>query len=219
VETESGKLPPYGTDYREHPRVCRLRDLLGRNPDEVLVEIKNCRRGFVDLVMSSDGNYFAVVGIHDDDPDPKRPAVQAYATSTGKELWSPPIRTTSNHGLRIDSTGKIMTLWPEGSKSLTLVEMPSRQLVGTVGFYPTSLSPGNKYQIVQTNHPSSRVTLLQWEDRAILVNFDIDSQSAEHGVPFDAAGSRVAWGNKDGTVIVCDLNEVNRQLATMNLGW
>jgi hypothetical protein len=36
---------------------------------------------------------------------------------------------------------------------------------------------------------------------------------------FSAAGDRVAWGNGDGTVTVCDLEAIRTRLAGIGLGW
>jgi hypothetical protein len=36
---------------------------------------------------------------------------------------------------------------------------------------------------------------------------------------FSAAGDRVAWGNGDGTVTVCDLEAIRTRLSTIGLGW
>jgi hypothetical protein len=36
---------------------------------------------------------------------------------------------------------------------------------------------------------------------------------------FNPSGTHVAWGNVDGTVTVCDIQEVRRRLAAVGLGW
>jgi hypothetical protein len=36
---------------------------------------------------------------------------------------------------------------------------------------------------------------------------------------FNAVGTHVAWGTTDGTVTLCDIQEVRRRLAAIGLGW
>jgi hypothetical protein len=39
------------------------------------------------------------------------------------------------------------------------------------------------------------------------------------GQLFNVAGTHIAWGNADGTVTVCDIQEIRRRLAAVGLGW
>jgi hypothetical protein len=50
------------------------------------------------------------------------------------------------------------------------------------------------------------------------VDLGIDSHT-NSAVEFDAAGRTFAWGTTEGTVYVADLNEVQRRLANVHLGW
>jgi hypothetical protein len=38
-------------------------------------------------------------------------------------------------------------------------------------------------------------------------------------ISFSPDGREVAWGNREGSVSVCDLDEVQRRLAEVDLGW
>ena len=43
--------------------------------------------------------------------------------------------------------------------------------------------------------------------------------SGSDAMKFSQDGNHIVWGNQDGTVTVCDLNEVQRRLAGVGLGW
>lgn len=55
-------------------------------------------------------------------------------------------------------------------------------------------------------------------DKQPLVTLSIDKICTSAGV-FSRDGSRPAWGNQDGTVTVCDLEEIQKRLAGLGLGW
>jgi len=52
-----------------------------------------------------------------------------------------------------------------------------------------------------------------------LVTLGIDMLSVEESATFSGDGTRLAWGNQDGTVTVCDLPEIQRRLAALGFGW
>ncbi len=53
-----------------------------------------------------------------------------------------------------------------------------------------------------------------------LVRLDRDGHcSSGYNFPFDGEGTHLAWGCDDGTVYLCDLQEVRRRLTAMGLGW
>jgi hypothetical protein len=53
-----------------------------------------------------------------------------------------------------------------------------------------------------------------------LVAFAIDGEATDCPQPaFDLAGKWVFWGNIDGTVSACDIEDVGRRLAECGLGW
>jgi hypothetical protein len=50
------------------------------------------------------------------------------------------------------------------------------------------------------------------------LTLDIDDGAAQSPL-FNAKSSQVLWGNKDGTITVCEINEVLRKLAEVGLNW
>jgi hypothetical protein len=58
----------------------------------------------------------------------------------------------------------------------------------------------------------------QGKDRP-LVALDLDETRSTVSNGFGADGRVLTLGTRDGTVLVFDLNEVQRQLATVGLGW
>jgi serine/threonine protein kinase/WD40 repeat protein len=216
AETEGRKFPPSdNVDYKKHPRVCRIRDLLSPEPMEALVEITEFKRDVFIWAVAPDASYFVVEGIADA-AKPLWRTVKAVDTATGKkELLSiaAPVPTDGHHlAARIDPTGKTVSVafqhQPTG-----LFEMPSGKPAGSLGQSPQNLSPETKYWL-----SSPAISLYRRQDESPLVTLDIDGMHSNQPL-FNAAGSHVAWGNRDGTVTVCDLKEIQQRLAEVGLGW
>ena len=52
-----------------------------------------------------------------------------------------------------------------------------------------------------------------------LVTLGIDSRQSSIVDQFSDDGRLLAWGNADGTVLVCDIQAVRHKLAEVGLGW
>jgi WD40 repeat protein len=62
-ETETGEVGPFSEfDPIKYPRVCRVRDLLGREPLKPLAEIRDCNLHVFHAACSPDGRYYVVEG-------------------------------------------------------------------------------------------------------------------------------------------------------------
>ncbi len=226
IETQDGKqFPGAAADPREHPRICRIRDLLSAERSKPLAEIVDFTGGTVGARAPADASYFVVEGFHGD-PRQWTRSIKAFDGLTGKEIWSLPSTLRSSAGSlhNIDPTGRFLVVVPrhydDGPERGTLVEMPSGKLLGTLEDFASCLGPAVKYW-GRTNHRGRPgLALFHRDDQAPLVRLGIDVQTtSENHTQFNATGSHVAWGNVDGTVSVCDIEEVRRRLAQLGLGW
>ncbi len=212
VETDNGELAPLdNVPWKEHPRVFRAYDLLSPARATVLVAIKEFNKRVVTAAVPPDGSYFVVEGIHDG-ADGLRNTIKAFGGRTGKELWSIPVkRKFQSASLAIDPTGKILALHTKDDPGQTLIEMPNGKIIGPL--IAVSLSPGARLWV-----DSPHTSLYRRPGDIPLVTFDIDSIRSSNPL-FSASGRYLAWGTADGTINVCDLQEVRSRLATVVLGW
>jgi hypothetical protein len=92
------------------------------------------------------------------------------------------------------------------------LDMPSGKVITPLRF-AGSMSVGAKHW-VSTPHTS----IYQDQDKQPLITLDIDELRSTC-TQFISKGSHVAWGNRDGTVTMCDLEVIWRRLAQTNLWW
>jgi hypothetical protein len=210
METMDGtEMPSEEVPWQANPRVCRLRNLLASDPLKPVLEIEEFNVGLLTAVASSDGRYFALEGVGNTDGKSTRSIVVLEATS-GRTVWR-------EKSAKSPAWGKVF-FSPEGSRlgyttngpdwcllDLDTTKKPRRlpnspSAVGTDGQLWTGLPPDNG--------PGAII----YRDNTPLVTVGVYSDPG--GDPqFDSAGRQLAWGNKDGTVNVCDLAEISRHLA------
>jgi serine/threonine protein kinase/WD40 repeat protein len=217
VETRESRVPPYGTDFRKHPRVCRIRDLFGPAPLKPIAEIGAYNRHVFAAAASADGRSFVVEGLGG--PAGNERAIKMFDGSTGAERWSVTSRrTTDGTTLALDPGGEILAVVLDDGPTGTLMEAASGRLLGSVEGYPGSLAPAARHW-ARVMEPSLGYSLFRRGDERPLVNLGIDMEVSSVMAPFDASGGRLAWGAVDGSVLVCDLKEAQRRLAGVGLDW
>jgi serine/threonine protein kinase/WD40 repeat protein len=221
LETEGRQVPPSGNfPYQEHPRVCRVRDLLGPDREKEFAAIKDFKRDAGIRAIAPDASCFVLVGIPDAN-EPLQRVIGAFDTNPGtKTLLSLPVTVDGmehHPGIAIDPTGKLLVFLVANREQSTaaLIEMPSGKTIRPLRF-GGSPSPGAK---LWYNGP--HVSIFRDQDAPPRVTFDIDGFSSSSMVasPFNAKGTHLAWGNVDGTVCVCDISAVQQRLAAVDLGW
>jgi WD40 repeat protein len=219
METRGGKAAPYNTSWREHPRVCRLRDLLGKKPEEPIKEIEAFNRHVFETVAASDGSYFVAEGLGG--PDGKDRSVRAFAWATGREAWSYQVRPfyEITSSLALDPAGKVLAFRPQEGEKVSLVEIPSGKFVGSWESMPFTLGPGARHWGKKNDRPPFGFSFYRAAEQHPLVVLAIDEPVTSYPSAFSPDGSHLAWGNADGTVNVCDIPEVQRRLAAVGLGW
>ena len=205
---------------RLSPRVCRVRDLLA-NPQRDLrrpgKDNPAWETGFFDagvfiVKATPDGRFFVAVGDHGFDQ--KEHLLKVFECATGKEVLS--IGASAFH---LDATGDLLQFTRNDSPGqYPLIEIPSGKWIGTLNPPASALGPGAHFL---ANEHSERFghTLYRRGDETPLVSLGIDTLSAEGRATFSRDGTRLAWGNQDGTVTVCYLADVQRRLASIGFGW
>jgi len=216
------QLPIWENDFKVAPRVCRIRNLLGRDPLRPLAEFRDFNRRVYEAVSVADGRCYVVHGWHDG-PDDRYRALLALDGFTGKILWSIRYGGHDNEARRIllDWTGDhVVVEKAEAGRSdrLSLREVKTGNQVGSLDHWPGSPSPDGT-RFVQSSSPYQGISL-RGDDDHLLLNLGIDqSVSSGYAKTFSPDGKRVAWGNADGSVMVADLDEIQSRLALVGLSW
>ena len=87
-ETKQGKLAPFSeADPKDHPRVIRVRDLLGPNPEKPIREVTYFNQHVYRIIAPPDGRNFVVWGTHRG-PDGNQQLVRGFETLSNREPWS-----------------------------------------------------------------------------------------------------------------------------------
>ena len=85
------------------------------------------------------------------------------------------------------------------------------------GRYLAIIDPKGEYYAVLSPHQD--LSMFKDTNRIPVVTLGIDGGNSIHTPQFDRAGNRFAWGNTDGTVMVCELEEIRTRLGSIGLAW
>jgi WD40 repeat protein len=217
VETREGDRAPLGNaDPRRFPRVVCLRNLLGTEAAERIAEIDDFPLGAFHIGMSPDGSYFVVHGFRGQPGEAN--TVKAYDASGNRMHDFPCERTYRSGRTVIDPTGTRIAIHFDDNSFCWLFEMPSLRSLGLRRYFPYCFNRKAEYQVI-TGGQTGGYAIIRNGDATPLVRLGIDTSQDQHDVKFSHDGRLIAWGNIDGTVVVCDWREVQRRLNTVELGW
>jgi hypothetical protein len=223
VETKGGLLGPYSNvSPREHPRVCRIRNLLS---DDESVEITSFAWYVVGAAMSPTGEYVVVDGFLEQG----RRAVKVFDASGTEIRDIPTTRKEPSNSYLIDPSGRFLGICLDEEPRVHLVDLSQPSSTKrTISPRPYCLGPGARRWVLPTERKhheqgiskSAHGIVIGADDRdSPLVILGIDQRIGHATVRIDPTGRYVAWGDRQGTLYVCDLPEVNRRLTTAQLGW
>jgi serine/threonine protein kinase/WD40 repeat protein len=218
VETESGERGPLrDADYREHPRVGRIRELLDSGRMRTIAEITAFNRHVFSRVAPDDLSYIVVDGVRID-AEGERRSIAAFEGTSAKQLWSIPIpggpRTSVD--LHLDPTGRLLAMCEGSSRQYTLLEMPGGRRVGTMQ-ENSVLGPGAEMWIspdrpLWTKQPAFSL-FRRNDDRPVLtLATEVMPVMSTSVFQFSADGRYLAWANSDGTIDLAELQGLNKAL-------
>jgi WD40 repeat protein len=210
-ETASG-LPPFGRwHYRDHPRLCVIRDLLGPSPLEpVAPPITFFNRRVLVSAAAPDANCFVVLGERDGPGGESQRGVRAFDGRTGQKLWG----LANVDALREAPGGKLLTSTDD--RSADLREMRSGSLLGRISPRPRCISPDSKTWATESGDGKG-FTLFRRGSEALRVT--LGGAETAFVNEFSPDGKLLAWGTAEGAVVVCDLPQVRRRLDAVGLAW
>lgn len=206
--------------FRKENLHCRIRDLLSEKTNNLIAEIPEFNCGVFDAAVTPDGQCFVVEGwsLHDRE---RRRIVRAYEGLTGKVLWTVPSTKTNIWGAIIpDIASKFVVLHINNPPKAVLVELSSGTVVKALPWLPRAFHSETSLFVLPGRPPiherGCSIFFGPVETPAITLGID---QPTIQRPQFDQAGNQLAWGNTDGTVTVCNLEEINERLAVAGLQW
>ncbi len=212
-------LPPAAED----PRVFRVRNLLSPNPTNVIATIAGFNQNLKFAETTPDGSLLFLAGATSTS-NGLVDKLAAIEPMTGRELWSKMMtRTNGWSSLAIDSTGRwLATELSNATAGSVLMEGPTG--ASRPGSFSEPVSafhgPGTLWMAPM---PSDFGHPIGWSVYAgsrtdPVVSFPSGRGGNIQPIIF-RAGTMLAWGVDDGTVMVVDLPRVRSQLAALGLDW
>jgi serine/threonine protein kinase/WD40 repeat protein len=223
VETQDEKAAPDSRYPPEtYPRVLRLRMLLGHRPTEPVRAIADFNWHVHHAAATPDGKYFVADGLYG--PKGTTRSVNAYDAATGVKLWSMPSRKNrgAGAGFLFDPTGRVLSLDVNTDGPTAVLNMATRAALGSIDEHPQSLGPEGKIwlSLTQSNMDRTFTCVIHEREQArSVLQIATHSSTGSVLISFSPDGRSVVWGNSDGSVSICDLDEVKSWLSKVGLGW
>ncbi len=219
-EVSDGSRPPDSeAPPATYPRVCVVRNLLGRQPTNPVKTITDFNWGVQGIEASPDGEHFVVVGLAGMEKANLRRHVRAYrADGTLVTELSTEIHSGLPIQLTFDPTGRLMFHGPDPHP--ILVEVPSGRSMGLSPIIgPIGIDHQARRWIAQASDDSRDSALRSSGPRLTSTGFRTNP-----GVPYpqfspDLDGRYLIWGNRSGAVAVADLVEIQGRLTGLGVGW
>jgi len=203
------------------PRVARIRELLPNGNLREMTELTEFNNDVRYAHWANDASSVLVEGSHYADVVTNR-FVRVVRPDDGSLLWSRPssLETYTGEGSMPDAAGQFLALndgTVEGNPLYFLREAQTgRERRPLVNPQPALMHSTADYLCIKV---TGGFALCALSDETLLVNLQPVSESQSSRPKFSLDGRLLAWGNEDGTVTVCDLDEMNHRLAALRLGW
>jgi eukaryotic-like serine/threonine-protein kinase len=219
METLQGtEMPLSNAPWPNHPRVCRLRNLLAAEPMKPIREITDFNVGVFDIATSSDGRFFALEGISATNETRVR-NILAIKNSTGENVWQ---TGSTNHAawgkLSFTSSGAQLAFTANGQQYRLKNLLEANGGLPTFDFPPTAIGPEQTLWAARGDETGAGRGISWFEGGKPRVNLGLDSEILM-ACCFDHTGRWLAWGNTDGTVSIADLPEIRAALVKSDLAW
>ncbi len=219
VETRDAQhLPASNAPFQDHPRVCRIRDLLRPEPLLPVSEYANFNAHVYNVCAPLDARRFLIEGIstRSGTNEIQFACLDGY---TGRELWNvPSARGEQSAVLAVDPTGRLAAFQPSKSPEILVADLESGTRLRRLDFHPAALlrSPQRYAAVGYPDGNGRGITVLGDPNRGPQFTMGVDGITIGP-VMFDAKGNHLGWGNANGTITVCDLSEVRNRLAQAGL--
>ena len=226
VETKPGtRAPGRDAPFAEFPRVGRIRELGPSGRMRTLAEIDRFNRHVFCAVAPIDLSYVVVDGLTGDGEGSRR-RVASFDTSTGGQLWTiaqPNPRLVGS--ILLDPSLHVLSVFTGDDDPPTLYRMPQGGPLELPG-RPEAARLTARRRVVKDGSGSFSRTLidiLRDDEGPTLLTLGAETFShpgvGGDSTAFSPDGRSYAWTQRDGTVALTDLKELNRRLTPLGLGW
>jgi len=197
----------------------RLRELVRPDKATPLAEPRPFNVVVFDWAAALDDSCFVLNIVREEDARKRQFAI-SFDALTGAERWSIPLQETLGPSLAHDPTGRLLSIFPyEHADQGILVDVASGKTLGPLAVPPACLSPDANYLVLDAPGGRSRgYSLIRRGEKVPLVVLGIETAPACSPL-FNRDGSRLAWGNSDGTVTVCNPEAIRKQVDDIGLAW
>ena len=188
----------------------------------VTLTLAGTKGGFRRAVSLADGRFFAIEGF--EGSGNKNRSIKLFEAQTGKVRWS---RAVKNHEamsmLCVDSTGEMLGYADQETGTMVLLEMPGGKHVDLLQVQPEALGPRARSwarsHIPDKSGPALGMVFNPRGHNGPVVRLGIDHDVSSVKTLFSSDGRYLAWGDPDGSVLVCNIPEVQRRFTEVKLGW
>jgi WD40 repeat protein len=221
VETLQGtEMRLSDAPWRQYPRVCRLRRLTpSEETPAPLLEITDFNVGLFTASASWDGNYFAIEGLCSTNGNVTRKILAIHAPD-GRTVWQA-TSTNEDQWARnpFSSSGAHLAYTTDGLRYQTVNLARPSEAPAPLAYPPAALGPQTSLGAKRGDDRGGERGLTVFEDGSPRVTLGLETAELLGSPAFDPSGRWLAWGNPDGTVSLCDLEEVRAQLKRSRLTW
>jgi serine/threonine protein kinase/WD40 repeat protein len=215
TEAKDGQgFPVDDNPWMQHPRVCPLRELTEGGKLRLIQTITDFPRHVYQITAAHDGSVFVLAGLEKDRKDGGRTKLRGYEGTTGKMLWMEP---AGGKWLEMHRSGKRLAVSESSPGDSAIVRDPATGTTisaGQRGF--ASFSPPDKYW---WGAEDLGLDLHRGGGTRPLVTLEVGYHSPIVRTISDAEERYLLMGHEDGSATMCDIEEVRRRLADLDLGW
>ena len=220
-ETADGVAPLGNADPRGHPRVVRVRDLLGADPTAPVITIRDYGIRIAFLAITSDSRRILLDGVVARNGELVR-EVNLYDVDTGGLIWSKPsgLDPSADPTPLLDPSGQLVqvSLAEGGPDPIWLSTEAGSRIPGPRTGAIRSIGLGGGRWIAETGVPEE-MGIYKPDSAEPLLRLDVGQNPRAVGYEhFSPDGCYLIGGRADGIVTVCDLEEIRRQLDEVGLG-
>jgi hypothetical protein len=147
-------------------------------------------------------------------------SIKCFDAFTGATLWTvPSTRNNGSAGMVVDPTGRFVAFQADNSHTAALMDLASGMRIKTLPWFPVGIGPAtNFYAANLPSYHDRGCSLFGGSPEIPFVTLGIDAANPFFVQP-GGDGTRLIWGNTDGTITVCNLREIHDRLRSVGLQW